>query len=52
MRGRVTPGSLGTSCLKFFCVSPAIISKQPMAVFRKYHGSVLPLKPEQAFYDL
>jgi hypothetical protein len=29
MRGWVMLGSLGTSCLKFFCVSPAMISKLP-----------------------
>ena len=45
MRGCVTPGSLGTSCLKFFCVFPAMISRLPCGnVFSKYHGSILPLE--------
>jgi hypothetical protein len=29
MRGCMTPDSLGTSCLKFFCVSPAMTSRLP-----------------------
>jgi hypothetical protein len=29
MRGGVTPSSFGTSCLKFFCGFPAMISKLP-----------------------
>ena len=29
IRDSVTSGSFGTSCLKLFCVVPAMISKQP-----------------------